>query len=351
MSPLLAVAEHIKKSRKDAEFLFVGTKRGPEKMMAENAKINFVSISSGKLRRYFSWENFLAPFQILSGFFESFKILKAFKPACIFGTGSFVQVPVMWAAWMLKIPVVLHQQDLVPGLANKLCEFQAAKITVTFPQSEKSFSTSFGVLYKKRAGDKIVVTGNPFREELRTGDRVEAQKFFGLRNDLPTLLVLGGGTGAEFINKLILDSLPELSKTVQIIHSMGEGKFKPSASENYHAYKFIQNMAAAYAAADIVLCRAGLSTITELSNLKKLSIIVPMPESHQEVNGMLLAQLDAAIVVRQKKLVPQNFIGLIRKLLFAHELGETLRSNIGKIMPHDAAEKISEIIIKLAKKS
>jgi UDP-N-acetylglucosamine--N-acetylmuramyl-(pentapeptide) pyrophosphoryl-undecaprenol N-acetylglucosamine transferase len=349
VAPLLAIANHIKKTHPGAEFLLVGTKTGPERTMSKVADFNFIAITSGKWRRYFSLKNIATPFLLVAGFVQSLKLLKQFKPNCVFGTGSFVQVPLVWAAWILKIPVVLHQQDLAPSLANKLCEFIASKITVTFSQSAKNFSSEFGLFYRKRAADKIVVTGNPFREELRAGDRTEAQKFFNLRKDLPTLLVLGGGTGAEFINNLILDSLPELAKTVQIIHSTGSGKFKTSDAADYHPYQFIDNMAGAFAAADIVLGRAGLSTLTELSNLKKISIIVPMPESHQEINGMLLAKLDAAIVVRQKKLEPENLIALIRKLLFAHELGEVIKHNIGKIMPHDANEKISEIIIKLAR--
>lgn len=348
MSPLLAIAQHILKTHPKAEFLFVGTKNGPEREMAKSAGFNFVDITSGKWRRYFSWKNFATPFLLFAGFIRSFGILRAFRPACVFGTGSFVQVPLVWAAWILKIPVVLHQQDVVPSLANKLCELCASKITVTFAESAQNFSTGLGLFYKKHPGDKIAVTGNPFREELRIEDKEGAQKFFNLKPDLPTLLVLGGGTGAEFLNDLILESLPSLSKTVQIIHSTGKGKFKAQAAENYHPYEFIQNMAQAYAAADIVLARAGLSTLTELSNLRKLSIIVPMPQSHQEFNGFLLIRAEAAIVISQKHVTPEGFVKLIRKLLFAHEAQEILKHNIGKIMPHEANEKISEIILKLA---
>lgn len=351
VSPLLAIARHILKIHPNAEFLLVGTKSGPEQMMAKNEVINFVAITSGKWRRYFSWKNFVTPFQIFAGFIQSFGILKSFQPSCVFGTGSFTQVPVVWAAWFLKIPIVLHQQDVVPSLANKLCELCASKITITFAQSAKNFSTGLGIFYKKHPGDKITITGNPFREELRVAERAAAQKFFNLRPDLPTLLVLGGGTGAEFLNNLILECLPNLTKTVQIIHSTGKGKLKRGVLENYHPYEFIQNMAQAYAAADIVLARAGLSTLTELSNLRKLSIIVPMPQSHQEQNGLLLVRMEAAIVVSQKRVTATGFTGLIRKLLFAQEAQDILKHNIGKIMPHEANEKISEIILKFAEKN
>jgi UDP-N-acetylglucosamine--N-acetylmuramyl-(pentapeptide) pyrophosphoryl-undecaprenol N-acetylglucosamine transferase len=348
VSPLLAVASHILKTHTQTEFLLVGGKSGPEQMMAENAGLKFVEITSGKWRRYFSFKNFVVPVQIFIGFIQSWKILKEFKPDCIFGAGSFVQVPVVWAAWLLKIPVVIHQQDILPSLANKLCELCVNKITVTFAETAKNFSTGLGIFYKKHPGDKIIITGNPFREELRGFNKQEAQKIFSLKPDMPTLLVLGGGTGAEFLNNLIINSLPKLSKSVQIIHSTGKGKITRTNSENYHPFEFIQNMAAAYAAADIVLARSGLSTLTELSNLKKLSIIVPMPDSHQEFNAILLMRLEAAIVISQKRMSPEGFTGLIRKFLFAQEAQNLLKENIAKIMPHDAAERISDIILKLA---
>ena len=348
VSPLLAIAEEIKKTQPKAKFLLVGTKNGPEKQMANEAGLPFSTITSGKLRRYFSLKNLISPFLVLSGFAESFKILKEFKPDCVFGTGSFVQVPIVWAAWLKKVPVVLHQQDVEPGLANKLCQFAAKKITVTFRQSLGGFASNIGIFYKKARAEKIVLTGNPFRSELKGGSKEKAVNEFKLRSDLPTLLVLGGGTGAEFLNNLILKSLPQLSKIIQVIHSTGKNKLLSSASVNYRPYEFISNMADAYAAADIVLCRAGVSTITELSNLNKLSIIVPMPQTHQELNGYLMTEYDAAIVASQKRINPENFVRLIRKLLFAGEAQEALKNNIGKVMPHNANQKIAEIILKFS---
>jgi UDP-N-acetylglucosamine--N-acetylmuramyl-(pentapeptide) pyrophosphoryl-undecaprenol N-acetylglucosamine transferase len=329
------------------EFLFVGSKKGPEKLLADNAGIAFVSISAGKFRRYFSWGNLISPFLTIGGFIQSFKILKEFRPNCIFGAGSFVQVPLVWAGWLLKIQVVLHQQDMTPSLANRLCQFAAKKITVVFEASLADFPSSLGFFYKKNA-NKIELTGNPFREELKNGSKENAEREFGLKADLPTLLVLGGGTGAEFLNQLVWGSMNELVRTVQVIHSTGLGKSKAVTKENYHGYEFIKNMADAYAAADIVLARAGLSTLTELSFLKKLSIIIPLPKTHQELNAWLLARLQAAIVLEQNKTTPEGFVRLIRKLLFEHQAQETLKANIGKIMPKNSNEKIAFIITKLA---
>ena len=346
VAPLLAVATEMKNKNPKAQFLLVGTKNGPEEQMAERAGIKFTSISSGKLRRYFSIKNFLSPFFIGTGFFQSLKILKEFKPDLVFGAGSYVQVPLVWAAKIKNIPVVLHQQDVSVSLANKLCQFAATRITVTFESSLKSFSSSFGIFYKKHKHEKVVLTGNPFRGELKNGTKENAIKEFNLKADFPTVLILGGGTGANFLNKLTAESLDQLTKSVQIIHSTGKGKQTSQPQENYHPYEFINNMADAYAAADIVVARAGLSTLTELSNLRKLSIIIPMPNSHQEINALMLMRYQAAVVLDQEALNPKNFTNLIRKFLFASQTQKLLKENIGRIMPHSAAEKISEIILK-----
>ncbi len=351
VSPLLAVANKIITHHPKAHFLLVGTNIGPEKNMAQAQHIEFTPIAVAKFRRYFSWANFIAPFLFIGAFYQSYKILKSYKPDCVFGAGSFVQVPIIWAAWFLNIPSVIHQQDVVLSLANKLCQLIVSKITVTFPESQANFSSSIGIFYKKNP-DKVVATGNPFREQLVNGNKQIAITNFKLKSDLPTLLVLGGGTGAEFFNQLIKNCLPDLGKTVQIIHATGRGKGENIQHENYHGLAFLKeaDLANAYAAADIVLSRAGLSAITELAYLKKLSIIVPMPHSHQEINGQYLMSKQAAIVIPQHKITSKNFTGLIRKLVFAQEVKLELEENIGKLMPKNAGAKIAEIIIKLAEK-
>ena len=352
VAPLLSVADHIKLNHPTAEFLVVGTKYGPERQMVEAAGFKFSAIIAGKWRRYFSWQNFAAPFLVLAGFFQAFKIIANFRPDCVFGTGSFVQVPVAWAAKLKGVSVVLHQQDVVPNLANNLCELAASRITVAFDATVKSFASNIGFFYKKTRQDKIVLTGNPFRENLRKSTRKQGLKFFGLSENFPTLLVLGGGTGSEFLNGLIYDCLPELAKTVQIIHATGAKKMRgPANAQNYQAFEFIDHMGEAYAASDIVLARAGMSTVTELSNLKKFSIIVPLPNSPQEENALYLAYRQAAMVLDQERVSPEGFAGLIRKLLFERDFTEMIKRNIAEIMPKEAARKIAEIIIKLAETS
>ncbi len=352
VSPLLAVAQTIKQQHPEAEFLFVGGKHGPERGMAETAGIKFVAISAGRLRRYFSLENFIDPFLSVTGLFQAKDIIRQFKPNCVFGAGSFVQVPVMWAAAWAKIPIVIHQQDVKPSLANKLCAPFAAKITVTFETSLRDFPASMGLFYRRGDSGKIIHTGNPFRRELAAADKDEAKKFFHLTDELPVMLVTTGGTGAAALNDMVVKSLPYLTKIVQVIHQTGKGKGGANSpavqqSGNYHPYEFIINMGGAYAVADLVLCRAGVSTITELSSLGKMAIIVPIPGSHQEYNARLLEDQVAAFVIDQKDLDYRTLPHLIRKLLFKYQTQLGVIRQMQNIMPHDAAQKISDIIINL----
>jgi len=349
VAPLLAVAEALKKLQPKAEFLLVGSKNGPEEQMAKNAGIEFRAIPAGKWRRYFSLKNLAAPFFTIAGIIAAYRILKKFKPECVFGAGSYVQVPIIWTAFFLRIPCVIHQQDIQISFANRLCEPFVKKITVCFEKSITDFTSNFNFFYSK-SKSKIIQTGNPFREELKHKTRTQALKNLNLRSDIPVLLVLGGGTGSDFINKLVVNCLPELSRTVQIIHSWGVRNPKIIAHDNYCPFEFIADMASAYAASDIVLSRAGLSTLTELSNLAKISIIIAMPGTHQEYNASLLHELNAAICFDQKDVSPKGIVAVIRKLLFKSDLQKDLAKNISRIMPKNAGEKIAKIIIDVIEK-
>lgn len=348
VAPLLAIAQEIRKEHPKAVFLFVGENQGPAQAMAESIQIKYLSISAGKWRRYFSLKNFLTVFQVSFGFFQALKIIKKFQPNCIVGAGGFVQVPVVWAGYFLKIPSLIHQQDLLPGLANRLCQLPATKITVCFESTAKKFISHIGLFYKKQKTEKISVTGNPVRPHLKEATKDEALKHFGLTETLPVLLVLGGGTGAKYFNDLILEAMPELSRTIQILHSTGQRSQVTIKHEHYHGFEFITRTDLAYAAADIVLCRAGLATMAELSVLKKVAIVVPMPYTHQEDNAFYLHQMKAAVVISQEHLNRKNLQTLIKKILFNLDLQKDLQKNIGKIMPHNAGKKIADLVIKLS---
>lgn len=349
VAPLLAVGFALRERQKGTHLLFVGTNSGVESSMAKNAHVSFKPIMAGKLRRYFSFRNFFSFIFVGIGFIQSLIIIKRFKPDCAFGAGGFVQVPMLWAAWFLKVPVVIHQQDVTPSLANRLCTPIAKKITVTFEQSYREFSQGSG-LFVNKTKNKITLTGNPFRGHLKEVTHNMAVKNLGLELNFPTLLVLGGGGGSEYINNLIWGQLPEITKFMQVIHITGRGKRAKNTDERYHAYEFLADMGSAYAACDIVLARAGVSTITELSNLEKTSIVIPMPGTHQEYNGELLVWENAAIVLNQNKVNPVKFVKLLRALLFDAKAQKTLKKNIFSIMPHNSSEKVAKVILGLTNK-
>jgi UDP-N-acetylglucosamine--N-acetylmuramyl-(pentapeptide) pyrophosphoryl-undecaprenol N-acetylglucosamine transferase len=342
VSPLLAIAEEIKKNYPETKFLFIGTRRGlPEKEMIKNYNFEFCQIFSGKLRRYFSWQNFLDIIRLKIGFWQSLFILRNFKPDLIIGAGGYVSVPVVLAGWFLKIPSIIHQQDIIPSLTNKILAPFAKKITVSFEVSLNDFPKN-----------KTVLTGQPMRKFILNGDRKRAIQRFNLEENLPTLLVLGGGTGALFLNNLIWKILPELTKFSQIIHLTGKGKsqipnFK-SQIPNYHLYEFLtEEMADAYAVADLVISRAGINVLSELSVLGKPAIIIPIPDSHQEANAKYFAEKNAVVVLNQKKLDEEKLLKEIKFLIENKDLREKLSKNIKKIMPPKGEEKIVNEILNL----
>ncbi|MEK7075648.1 MAG: UDP-N-acetylglucosamine--N-acetylmuramyl-(pentapeptide) pyrophosphoryl-undecaprenol N-acetylglucosamine transferase [Patescibacteria group bacterium] len=352
--PLVAVQQKIQKEFPKAKFLFVGTSSGPEKQMLVKYNIPFKSIASGKLRRYFSLLNIFAPFLVLIGFVQSLSIIKKFNPDIIFAAGGYVAVPIVFAAWILKKKIVIHQQDYIPSLTNKILSPFATKITVSFEHSLKDFLSGSGIFGYSKNEQRVHWTGNPFREELTVDisetEKKKAREEFGLKEDMPVVLILGGATGATGLNNIIEEALPELVKISQVIHSTGIGKGISFNHPNYHPYELISNMKGAYALSDIVISRAGMSTITELSALKKAAIIVPMPDSHQTENAAILLVSQAALVIPQGTLSGERLVDIVRKVMYDWEYQNTIRENIYKLMPHNATEKISKIILDLCQK-
>ncbi len=346
--PLIAVKQKIEKKRPDANFLFVGTNNGLEEKFANQYKIPFLGIRAGKLRRYFSFRTLLVPFEIFIGFIEALAIIRNFKPDLIFGAGGYVTVPVVMAAWVSGKKTVIHQQDVYPSLTNQLVAPLATKITVSFENSLKDFRINSG-LFGSPIEPKVLWTGNPYREDLVNVSKnlIEIKKSFAIMDELPVILFLGGATGALRLNEILKEALPELTKFAQVIHSTGAGKKIDFHSSNYHPYELITNMPEAYAITDIVVSRAGLSTITELSALKKVSLIVPMPDTHQEYNAEVLHSAAAAICFDQRELSADLLVSTIRKIMYDGEWQRQLKENISKIMPENASDKLADLIIKL----
>ncbi len=335
VSPLLAIVENLKNSE-NFYFLFLGTKNGIEKNMAGEIGLRYKAILAGKFRRYFDWQNFLDIFRIFLAFWQALFILVQEKPNLIMSAGSFAAVPVVWAAWVLRIPVIVHQMDVRPGLANKAMAPFAKIITVTFEKSLADY------------GKKAVWTGNPSRFaifDLRFS-KDDIIKKFNLKNNLPIVFIYGGGTGAEAINKLTEERINELCSFCQIIHSTGKGKMTSARNENYHPFEFLnaKEMQAALVVADLVVSRAGLGALTEISQFAKPAIIIPMPDSHQEDNAALLVEKNAAVVINQKTLNADFLSAAIKSLLENEVEKKRLSDEIGKIFKKGANEDVIKII-------
>lgn len=343
VTPLLAVAEELKKREDGVEFLWIGTKNGPEKKVVDLFSIKFISVPAGKLRRYFSGWNFLTPFLLAAGFFKSLWLIFKFKPKMILSAGGFVAVPVIWAGWVLRVPSLVHQEDLRPGLANKFTARFAKIITVTFPESLKYFP-------------KGIVTGNPVRPEIFSGDKERAVQNLNLERGLPIVFILGGGTGAISLNKIVVAAARELVRFCQIVHMTG-GRIDESLraeienikreTARYHTAEFFgEELSDIFSAADLVISRAGMATLTELAVLGKPTVLVPIPKSHQEDNAYYFKKQNAVVFWNEEDLTPENFFAGIQELLNNRVELENLSRNIKETMPADAAQKIADRILK-----
>ena len=338
-TPVLAVGEALRARAPGAEFLFVGTADGPERALAEAAGFRFAAVAAGKLRRYLDWRNVIDAGRVPLGVLQAVGIVRAFRPDGAFGAGGFASVPPLVAAALSGVPVLIHQQDVEPGLANRLLVPFARRVSVSFPSSCAHFPRR-----------QTVVSGNPVRPGLTAGDRAEAVRLFGLEPGLPTLLVTGGGTGALGLNRRVAAAVPRLVESCQVIHLTGRGRAVPPAAAHprYHAYEFlVDEMKHALAAADLVLSRAGLGTLSELAALGKPMVLVPMPHSHQLANARAAAQAGAARVVAEDRLTPDRLVAVVEGLLADAAAREALAAAARRLFPPDAADRLARLLQEL----
>lgn len=335
VTPLLALAEEIKKSYPSSELLFIGTHKGPEGALVREQGIPFKSISSGKLRRYADWRNTTDLLLIFYGFLQSLVFFLKYQPDVVLGAGGYVEVPVMWAAQLTGAHVGVHQQDVDAGLANRLVAPIAESITVAYPYPGLPFPQS-----------KVTVTGNPVRSVITKGHRDKARERFHL-DGKPVLLVMGGGTGAQGINDLLSKSLTDLLKMCQVLHVTGKDKTSAGSHERYHAFSFLSghDLADAYAACDLVIARAGLSTITECIAIQKPTVLIPLPESHQESNAKYFAERGAFIIFPQSS-APERFVAMIESMLKDTKQREALQRALQALATPEATQKVLEAHLK-----
>ena len=250
------------------EITYIGSYEGIEKRLISDYDIPYYGVATGKFRRYIDPKNLSDPFRVAKGMSEAKRILKEIKPDVVFSKGGFVSVPVVRAAASLKIPCIIHESDMTPGLANKLCIPVAKKVCCNFPET----------ISKLPAG-KAVLTGTPIRAELMQGDKEAAYKLCGFTKDLPVLMVIGGSSGSLVINKEVRTSLPKLLNDFQVVHLCGAGNVDNLLlnQKGYKQFEYLKSeLKDVMARADIVVSRAGANAICELLALKKPNLLIPL---------------------------------------------------------------------------
>ena len=290
--------------------IYIGSKNGIEKKLVHEKNIPYIGISSGKFRRYFDFKNFTDPFRILSGFFQSLFYLFKKKPDLVFSKGGFVSVPVVAAAWLLRIPVVAHESDMTPGLANKLSTPFAKKILTTFEETLNYLPPQKGIF-----------TGSPVRQSLKEGKKDIGYKHTGLNNEKPIIMVMGGSLGAQKINHIVREALPILLTQYQIIHLCGQGNLaKNLTSKNgYVQYEYInEELPHLFSITDFMVSRAGSNAINEFVYLGLPSLLIPLSKESsrgdQILNATAFKEKGYSDILFEEDLNVDNFVNSINAL-------------------------------------
>lgn len=308
VTPNIALLPRLKELGYDIQY--IGSYTGIEKELIEPFGIPYHGISSGKLRRYFSVQNFTDPFRVLKGFREAHKLIRQLKPDVIFSKGGFVSVPVVLAGKRCKVPVIIHESDMTPGLANKIAIPSAAKVCCNFPETLKSLPEG-----------KAVLTGSPIRQELLSGNKIAAMDMCHFTSDKPVILVIGGSLGAVAVNNAVREALPELLKDFQIIHLCGKGKMDESLKdvEGYCQFEYIKNeLRNLFALADIVISRAGANAICELLALHKPDLLIPLSANasrgDQILNARSFERQGFSLVLEEEQLTKETLLAAVKNL-------------------------------------
>ena len=342
--PAVAIANELKSRFPEAEFLFVGAKDKMEMQKVPQAGYAIKGLWISGIQRKLTLDNAMFPFKLLSSMWNSFRIIKSFKPDVVIGTGGFASGAVLKLASLLNIPTVIQEQNSYPGITNKLLAKKANKICVAYENLERFFPK-----------DKMILTGNPVRQDLiNEASKSEAIAYFKLDANKKTLLVLGGSLGARRINQLIekeLDFL--LSQNIQIIWQCGKlylnDYSKYNEKDNVQVVAFIDRMDLVYAAADVVISRSGASSVSELCIVGKPTIFIPSPnvaEDHQTKNAKAISDKNGAILIRESELETQ-FENVFSDLISNQSKQSELSQNIKKLAKPNATKDIVEEIVKL----
>lgn len=288
---------------------FIGTGKGMERELMSCPQVTYHVVSSGKLRRYFDWRNFTDPFRVLAGIVQSAALIRVLRPDVCFSKGGFVSVPVVIGSWMLRVPVLCHESDLTPGLANRICACFSRRVATSFPDCARML------------GKKGVHTGTPLRPDLFSGNRKRGLSLAGFDGSKPVLLMMGGSQGAKSVNAALRGALDAITQDMDVLHLCGEGNLDASLSgrQGYFQAEFLRgSLPDALACADLVLSRAGSNALSEFEALRIPMLLVPLPHSasrgDQIENAERFRQRGLAHVLPQEELNPQTLAAAIRKL-------------------------------------
>lgn len=293
------------------EVHYIGSYEGIESKLIADFDIPYYGIATGKFRRYLDPKNLTDPFRVIKGYTEARKILKQIQPDIIFSKGGYVSVPVVRAAASLKIPCIIHESDMTPGLANKLCIPVAEKVCCNFPETMQYIPE-----------DKAILTGSPIREELSKGNKIAALDLCGFDANTPVIMVIGGSLGAANVNKAVRDALPELLKDFQVVHICGKDKIDNMllTTKGYKQFEYVKaELKDIFAMADVVISRAGANAICELLALKKPNVLIPLmagSRGDQILNAKSFESQGYSKVLMEDDITNQLLVDTIHELYF-----------------------------------
>ena len=310
VTPNIALIEALTAEGWDCQY--VGSRAGIERELISPLAICYHSIHSGKLRRYFSWQNFIDPLFILLGTFQSLWLCLRLRPDIVFSKGGFVAVPVVFAAWLCRIPVISHESDITPGLANRLCLPFSRVLCVNFPET-------IGYLSASLPPERIRLTGSPLRSGLRNTDASRGRDFLGFDQAKPIVLVVGGSLGARALNEAIWDSLPALLEQYQLVHMVGAGNKHEHRGGAYVQFEYLgDEYGDVLAAADMVVSRAGANSLFELLSFRKPHLLVPLTAAasrgDQLVNARVMADAGMSLVIQESELTSDTLLQALANL-------------------------------------
>lgn len=359
INPALAVAGEIREKYPDSEILFIGTKNKMEATLVPKAGFDFETISISGFQRQLTianiFKNIKTLIYLVVSAFQTKKIIKKFDPDVVIGFGGYVSGPVLRTAYKLGYPTAIHEQNAYPGVTNKTLAKHVDRVMITVESVRERFDSK----------NECIFTGLPVRGEMLKADRDFARAEMGIKDNEKLVLSMGGSLGAEAINKAMVDVITDMADTqnVKFLHSMGKfGLWVPEAIEkkgvklsehkNIEIREYISDMDRCMSAADIIVCRAGASSLSEIEALKKASILIPSPnvaENHQYHNAMALVNNNAAVIIEEKELSGEKLAGAIKDLLSDDSKRQSIGENAGKMAVMDSKERIAQIITNLAK--